>query len=118
MEMHLKKDLNLVLTFRPFPVHPFIKESESEIESISIGRSDIQILPMGVGTMAWGLSRLWGYGDSFVLEDVESGGSNLPSFILSFDFEVKGTKKFCSILPYSCSLPTSTLGWRPRVCMP
>ncbi len=49
------------------------------MESVTIGRSDIKVLPMGVGTMAWGLSRLWGYGDSLDLDDVA------PAFTASIE---------------------------------
>ena len=37
-----------------------------------IGRSDLEIVPIGVGTWQWGDRRYWGYGESYGEDDLES----------------------------------------------
>ncbi len=39
-------------------------------EQMTIGRSDIRVAPLGVGTWAWGERRLWGYGADFGRDDI------------------------------------------------
>lgn len=38
------------------------------MQKIRIGSSDMVVSPLGIGTMSWGESKLWGYGDSLGAE--------------------------------------------------
>src|SRR3954447_17583740 len=45
-------------------------DAATTTERITIGQSDIVTTPLGVGTWAWGDSRLWNYGKGYGREDV------------------------------------------------
>jgi aryl-alcohol dehydrogenase-like predicted oxidoreductase len=45
-------------------------DAATTTEQITIGQSGIVTAPLGVGTWAWGDSRLWGYGQGYGREDL------------------------------------------------
>ena len=56
------------------------------MEQMRLGNSDIWLVPMGVGTMAWSNSKLWGYGDRLNREDVQAAfATNLAAGLTLFD---------------------------------
>jgi aryl-alcohol dehydrogenase-like predicted oxidoreductase len=46
--------------------------SISTIETISLGKTEIRITPLGVGTWQWGDSVFWGYGRSYAEDAIRS----------------------------------------------
>jgi len=56
------------------------------MNKITIGNSDMIIAPIGVGTMAWSNSGMWGYGDRLKRADVEGAfKSSLAAGLKLFD---------------------------------
>lgn len=56
------------------------------IETILLGRTDIQITPLGVGTWQWGDRKYWGYGTDYKEADVQAAfQSSMEAGIRFFD---------------------------------
>ncbi len=56
------------------------------IETIPLGKTEIQITPLGAGTWQWGDSKYWGYGSTYQEADVEEAfQASLKAGINFFD---------------------------------
>jgi len=42
------------------------------IETIQLGKTDVRVPPLGIGTWSWGDSMIWGYGKSYTESDVKT----------------------------------------------
>ncbi len=45
---------------------------DTTIERVALGRTDVQLTPMGVGAWSWGDKLVWGYGQGYNDEDVRA----------------------------------------------
>jgi aryl-alcohol dehydrogenase-like predicted oxidoreductase len=59
---------------------------ELAVETISIGASDLRVVPLGVGTWAWGDRFFWGYGQGYNQSDIVAAfQASLKAGIRLFD---------------------------------
>ena len=72
---------------------------------VSLGPTDVRVVPMGVGTWAWGDRRYWGYGERFGPSDV------VDAFAASLD---AGLDFFDTAEVYGHGESEKILGWMVR----
>jgi aryl-alcohol dehydrogenase-like predicted oxidoreductase len=69
--------------------------STPTIESIQLGKTDVRVTPLGIGTWQWGDSMFWGYGKAYAEEEIKAAfDASLAAGITFFDTaEVYGQGK-------------------------
>jgi aryl-alcohol dehydrogenase-like predicted oxidoreductase len=58
----------------------------NSIETIHLGRTDIRVTPLGIGTWQWGDSAFWGYGRGYAEDEIKAAfDASLAAGITFFD---------------------------------
>lgn len=67
----------------------------SPVETVQLGKTDLRVTPLGVGTWQWGDSLFWGYGKSYAAGEIQAAfDASLAAGITFFDTaEVYGQGK-------------------------
>jgi aryl-alcohol dehydrogenase-like predicted oxidoreductase len=56
------------------------------IETVQLGKTDVRVTPLGVGTWQWGDSRMWGYGKGYAENEIRTAfDASLAAGINFFD---------------------------------
>ncbi len=59
---------------------------EQTIETIPLGKTDLRVTPLGVGTWQWGDSMFWGYGKGYATDEIQAAfDASVAAGITFFD---------------------------------